>query len=195
MVVNTHLNDRSPICIRTVNAEDEERLREGIAKLSKRSRYLRFFSGMRELPPVVLEKLLAVDGTDHIAWGAIRSDLPDMPAIGIVHAFRDEDDPMVAEFSVAVVDEYHGQGVARLLTAVLLLDCRGKGFCDLTAHILAENEAAIAFARSLGGLHQSAANGVVEFEIEIDRALACLRAEGDPSGLASVFDQFSSQQL
>ena len=50
MIIETHLNDGRPVCIRELRREDEQRLKEGIARLSPQSRYLRFFSGMREAP-------------------------------------------------------------------------------------------------------------------------------------------------
>ena len=191
MIIHTQLNDGTPVCIRQVGKEDEQRLKDGIAKLSAQSRYLRFFSGMREAPPQVIKALITVDGHDHIAWGALRSDLPETPALGVVHAFRDKDDPDTAEFSVAVIDEYHGRGLARLLSAVLLLDCQREGLEQLAVNILPENRPALTLARSLGAHHTALEAGVSEFEIDIAAALASLRTEADVPGLAAIFDQFA----
>lgn len=191
MIIHTALNDGTPICIRRVKASDEQRLKDGIANLSKRSRYLRFFSGMREAPQSVIDKLIDVDGYGHIAWGALRTDLDDSPALGIVHAFRDDNAPLNAEYSVAVVDEYHGHGLARLLTAVLLLDCHHEGLRELTVHILAENDAALALTRSLGGERQGQDGSVTEFDIEIATAIEALKAENGVPGLAAIFERFS----
>jgi RimJ/RimL family protein N-acetyltransferase len=183
------------VCIRRVRRGDEQRLKDGIARLSSQSRYLRFFSGMREAPPQVLRTLASPDGHDHLAWGALRSDCPDTPALGVVHAFRDKDDPDAAEFSVAVVDEYHGRGLARLLTAVLLLDCAREGLDRFTVHILPENRPALALARALGGQGVGYEGGVTVIEIDIANALAALRAETDVPGLAAVFAQFGDEPL
>lgn len=192
MIINTQLNDGTPVCIRRVRREDEVRLKDGIAQLSPQSRYLRFFSAMREAPPQVLRTLASPDGHDHIAWGALRSDLPDTPALGVVHAFRDKDDPEAAEYSVAVVDEYHGRGLARLLTAVLLLDCADEGLEQFIVHVLPENRPALALARSLGAEGVGYEAGVSMLEINIAEALAALRAEADVPGLAAVFEQFGA---
>jgi RimJ/RimL family protein N-acetyltransferase len=194
-MIETQLNDGTPVCIRRVRRDDEVRLRDGIAQLSPQSRYLRFFSGMREAPPQVLRALVSPDGHDHLAWGALRSDLPDTPALGVVHAFRDAEDPDAAEFSVAVVDEYHGRGLARLLTAVLLLDCAREGFERFTVHILPENRPALALARSLGAEGVGHEGGVTVLAIDIPEALGALRAEADVPGLASVFAQFGAEGL
>ena len=195
MTIHTELNDGTPVCIRRVNRADEARLREGIARLSPQSRYLRFFSGMREAPPQVLRTLSSPDGHNHLAWGALRSDLPETPALGVVHAFRDKDDIEAAEFSVAVVDDYHGRGLARLLTAVLLLDCAREGYEHFTVHVLPENRPALALARSLGAKSMGYDGGVTEMAIDIEDALASLRAEMDVPGLAAVFEQFGDEPL
>lgn len=190
MIIETQLNDGTPVCIRAVRADDEQRLKEGIAQLSPQSRYLRFFSGMREAPQGVIDALVAVDGHDHIAWGALRSDLAGQPALGVVHAFRDERDLVTAEFSVAVIDAYHGKGLARLLTAVLLLDCQREGLEHLMVHILPENRPALTLARSLGAHHLDQAEGVMRFDIRIADALASMKADSSVPGLAAVFAQF-----
>ena len=191
MIIETQLNDGIPVCIRPVGKQDEQRIKDGIAQLSPQSRYLRFLSGMREAPPQVIKALITVDGHDHIAWGALRSDLAETPALGVVHAFRDADQPGTAEFSVAVVDEYHGRGLARLLTAVLLLDCAGEGLTHLAVNILPENRPAISLVRSLGAQHTALEAGVSEFDIDIADALLSLRAETEVPGLAAIFDAFA----
>lgn len=190
MAIDTILNDGTPICIRPVTAADEDRLRSGIAKLSKRSRYLRFFSGMETPPQGVIDALLDIDGHDHIAWGALRSDLAEKPALGIVHAFRDGDDPHSAQYSVAVIDEYHGRGLARLLTAVLLLDCRSEGLEELHVHILSENASALSLTRSLGGRHLSFEGNVSEYRIHIEAAIRSLAQQDDLPGFGAIIDQY-----
>ena len=192
MIIHTTLNDGTPVCIRRVRKDDERRLKDGIAQLSPQSRYLRFFSGMREAPPQVIRALVSADGHDHIAWGALRTDIADTPALGVVHAFRDDDDPDTAEFSVAVVDAYHGRGLARLLTAVLLLDCTREGYDQLAVNILPENRPALTLARSLGAEGVGHEGGVTMMAIDIAEALAALRAEPDVPGLAAVFAQFDA---
>lgn len=190
MIIDTLLNDGTRVCIRTVCKDDEQRLVDGIAKLSTESRYLRFFSGMREPPQHVIDALLEVDGHDHIAWGAIATDEPKQPALGIVHAFRDDDDPETAEFSVAVIDEYQGRGVARLLSTVLLLNCKEEGFERLTVHILHENKPAILLANSLGADHVQMEAGITVCDIEIEGALASLLSIDDVPGIKDVFEAF-----
>lgn len=195
MIINTQLNDSTPICIRAVRKNDEQRLKDGIAKLSPQSRYLRFFSGVERPSQRVIDALIDVDGHDHIAWGAIRTDIETEPALGVVHAFRDDDNHESAEFSVAVIDEYHGLGLGRLLTAVILLDCRREGLEQLTVHILPNNRPALLFVKSLGGLQTGSDTGVNEFEIGIEDAILSLQSDNDVAGLDDIFAQFGRKPI
>ena len=186
----TRLEDGRRICIRTVAAHDEERLRTGIARMSPRSRYLRFFSGATTPPDWVIDRLLDVDGVLHLAWGAIDTSDPAQPAMGVVHAMRPDPEAQVAEFSIGVVDDYHGLGVGRLLTATLLLDAEDDGMDHLAAHVLYENRAAIEFIKRLGAEVVASDGPTLEYRLEIAQALDLLRAETDPPGLADVFAHF-----
>ena len=186
----TRLEDGRRICIRTVAAHDEERLRTGIARMSPRSRYLRFFSGATTPPDWVIERLLDADGVLHLAWGAIDLDDPEQPAMGVVHAMRPDEGERVAEFSIGVVDEYHGLGLGRMLAATLLLDARDDALDALAAHVLYENTAALAFIRQLGAEKVARDGATLEFRLDIQGAIERLREERDPPGLADIFAYF-----
>lgn len=186
----TRLADGRAICIRTMGPEDEERLRGGIARMSPRSRYLRFFSGGASPPDWVIERLLDVDGVLHLAWGALDLSQPGEPVMGAVHAMRPDAGEREAEFSVGVVDDYHGMGVGRLLAATLLMDAAHERLEAFRAHVLSENEAARGFIKRLGGRHVAQDGPQAEYLLEVAPALALLREERDPPGLAAIFAHF-----
>lgn len=190
LAIHTRLENGNPVCIRTIRESDAELMRAGIALMSDRSRYLRFFSGAKEPPAWVIDRLTRADGHDHIAWGALDTQGSEHPAIGAVHAFRDEDDEDCAEFSVGVLDPYHGLGLGKLLTATILLDALEEGIEEFRVHILASNSSALDFTRSLGGKMGGTDVDVSEFHIDVADALARLRRECDPPGMAEVFKAF-----
>lgn len=165
-------------------------MRLGIARMSAQSRYLRFFSGAATPPDWVIERLTAVDGHDHIAWGAVDSAAEGEPAIGAVHAFRHHEDEDCAEFSVGVLDDYHGLGLGKLLTATILLDARREGLAHFAVNILADNRRARDFAKSLGASYEGLEDGVMQFQLDVTSAIEALRAECDPPGMADVFRAF-----
>lgn len=189
--VHSALNDGTLVCLRTITPDDEERIREGIAKLSTESRYLRFFSPAPALPDAVVRRLADVDGHDHIAWGALCSACPGWPAIGAVHAVRDRRgadgaEPRVGEFSVAVLDEFQGRGLARMMTAALLIQCRAEGLTRLDVHMLSENAAARRLVKSLGAVWTGESAGVAEYQLDVAAGLAALRADSDAPGVQDV---------
>jgi hypothetical protein len=166
-------------------------MREGIAQLSSRSRYLRFFSGQPMPSDPVMHRLLDVDGHRHIAWGAILTGDAEHPAIGAVHAIRGGEHSRTGEFSVAIVDAFHGLGLARMLTAVLLINCRLEQIVALEVQILTENRAAGNLVRSLGGQRCATASGVSEYMLDTAQALDSLRGQSDNAGLQRVFEQLA----
>ena len=192
--IHTRLEDGRTICIRTVTPKDEDRLRAGIARMSPRSRYLRFFSGGASPPDWVIERLLDADGVLHLAWGALDLSDPDHPAMGVVHAMRPDKGDAVAEFSVGVVDAYHGLGIGRLLTATLLLDAAGGQLEAFRAHVLSENEAARSFIRRLGAHHVSQDGPEAEYRLDVASAVEQMREDRDPPGLADVFAYFDGKR-
>lgn len=190
--IHTRLEDGQPVCIRTIEPGDEARMRAGIARMSPRSRYLRFFSGAAAPPDWVIERLIEPDGHLHLAWGAIQTAEPGQPAIGAVHAIRPREGDPSAEFSVAVVDEYHGLGLGKLLAATILLDAKAEGLTEFRAHTLAENRQAIDFVKSLGAHLVGSDGATLEYAFAVDNALARLRAECDPPGMVEVFTSLGS---
>lgn len=192
IAVHSVLNDGTAVCLRKITSDDEQLLRDGIAKLSAESRYLRFFSPVPVLPDSVIERLVDVDGHDHIAWGAICTECEGQPAIGAVHAVRYRDGGGAGEFSVAVVDEFHGQGLARMMTAALLVHCLAEGLTVLDIHILSENAAAKRLVKSLEAVWTGESAGVAEYRLDVAAGLASLRGDADAAGVQDVLRALGS---
>lgn len=184
--VHSALNDGTAVCLRTITPDDAPLIREGIAKLSAESRYLRFFSPAPVLPDAVVHRLAEVDGHDHIAWGAICTECPGRPPIGAVHAVRHRHDGPVGEFSVAVLDEFQGRGLARMMTAALLVHCRAEGLGGLEVHMLSENAAARRLIKSLGAAWASESAGVADYKLDVAGAIEALRADTGAPGVQDV---------
>lgn len=159
-----------PVQLRPIGRHDTDRMKAGIAALSDHSRYLRFFNGSQTLPDHVIERLCDADGWKHIAWGAIDLDAPGQPAIGAAHAIR-RGTSNEAELALAILDAWHGKGLARLLLTAVLSDARAAGITRLTAETMAENRASRQLLRSLGGLSVTRDGPVVSYRFDIDTAL------------------------
>lgn len=174
--IKIRLKDGRPVRVRPISIDDEARLRTGISELSDRSRYLRFFSGLKRMPEPVVRRLAAADGHYHVAWGAMLDDGPNGRAIGAAHVMREGDVPE-AELAFAVLDEFHAQGLARMLIGCCLVQARAEGVCRLSADVLAENAGGRRLMRYLGGEGQHVAGPVIRFGVTLERALETLRKD------------------
>jgi GNAT superfamily N-acetyltransferase len=155
--------------IRPIEPEDRAALADGIRRMSAESRYRRFFAPIDHLTEEQLTYLTEVDHRDHEALVAIRS----------------ETDPEIAEFAVAVADDWHRRGVGTALLHRLTERAREEGIRRFSASILEENRPMLELADELGDVEvRERSGGAVEIEIElpdegIGAALAAaLRAAG-----------------
>jgi hypothetical protein len=110
------LRDGSKVLIR-VHSADAPLLGDGFARLSARSRQLRFLTPKKGLSPAELRYFTDVDHYDHEALGAL--DHPGGRGVGVARYVRDADDPQAAEIAVIIIDDWQGQGLGAELVAQL----------------------------------------------------------------------------
>lgn len=184
--IHTRLRNGRPVRLRPLRRDDRPQLVEGIENLSERSRYLRFFTAARKLPPHVIDKLVDVDEHNHIAWGAMDEAGEHPRALGVVHAMRSENAP-TAELAFGILDEVHSQGLARMLIAAVVHDCARAGIRTLRADTLSENRNAARLLRHIGGYCCEAEGGIYSFMLNVADCEARLRQFSLPQGLHDVY--------
>ena len=162
------LRDGSAVLIRPVRGTDAPLLAVGFARLSARSRQLRFLGPKTGLSPAELRYLTNVDHHDHEALGALNP--ADGRGVGIARYVRDADDPRAAEIGVTVVDDWHGRGLGRELLARLSERAREEGICRFTATVCADNEAMGHLLRSIDAVLTGRDHGIMEYEIPLQPA-------------------------
>jgi GNAT superfamily N-acetyltransferase len=190
--VDVTLDNGTKICLRRIRHSDRERIEDGISQMSDQSRYLRFFSGSKTMPPSVVERLASVDGTHHLAWGVVHMDEPDHPAIAAAHVFRETETGDAGEFAIAVLDQYHGHGVARILMATIFIDCYCEGFRLLRIDILQSNKKASGLVRSVGATPYALEGPVAQYNLIIEDAISALRTMDGPRAIQDVVAAFSA---
>ena len=149
LVRQRYLFDGTPVTIRPIRADDKPMEQEFVQHLSADSRYKRFMSTLKELPPGKLKYLTEIDYVRHLALVAIiRREAQDVE-IGVARyvAGPQGDD---CEFAIAIDDEWQGSGVAGILMLSLIDAARARGMRRMEAFILASNDKMIKFARQLG---------------------------------------------
>jgi GNAT superfamily N-acetyltransferase len=133
--------------VRPQTREDRPGLADFFARLSPRSRYQRFFTGMPEkLPKRIMDALADVDGDSHVGLVAVRGGR----VLGAARYLRRRETPAVADIAFTVSDELHGQGLGRLLMRELRAHAARRGIKRFVFDVLATNDAALTVARGLG---------------------------------------------
>jgi RimJ/RimL family protein N-acetyltransferase len=151
------------VLIRPVRRADAALLAGGFARLSARSRRLRFLSPKKELSSAELGYFTDVDHHDHEALGAL--DHADGRGVGIARYIRDAADPQAAEIAVTVIDDWQGRGLGTELVAQLSERARSEGIRRFTALVAADNPAMARLLRSVRADLVRREQGALQYEI------------------------------
>jgi acetyltransferase len=149
--------------LRTLRAEDRNGMLDLLAELGPDSRYRRFFSPKPRLARRELEYLLNVDGSDHVAIGAV--DPQHGTIVGVGRYVRDPYRPGVADVALEVADDLQGRGIGTALARRVVERACARGIARLTAATLRENVAARALLRRLGFRPVATQGPVIDFEL------------------------------
>jgi RimJ/RimL family protein N-acetyltransferase len=159
------LRDGSEVLIRPVHGTDAPLLADGFARLSVRSRQMRFLMAKRELSPAELRYLTEIDHHNHEALGAV--DRANGRGVGVARYVRSLEDPQTAELAVTVVDEWQGRGLGTELVAQLAERAREEGIRRFTALVAADNAAMTGLARSVGADLVRRESATVVYEVPL----------------------------
>jgi len=158
------LRDGSQVLVRQVQAADAALLADGFARLSDRSRRMRFLTRKDQLSAAELRYFTDIDHHHHEALGALS---PGGRGVGVARYVRDTADPRTAELAVTVVDEWQGRGLGTALVAQLSARARQAGIARFTALAAAGNTAVAALLRGAGAELTGYGPGTVEYQIDL----------------------------
>ena len=146
---------------RALRACEEGPIRRLDARLSVRTRYLRFLSPMHSLPDTIVRRLACVDYRRSLAIVVENERAPeDVIALAGFSAVDDE----TAEVALVVRDDCQGRGVGTALVDVLLAAAGRRGFSRFAASITVENLAMRRMMDRVGRVVSSATSaGVSEY--------------------------------
>jgi RimJ/RimL family protein N-acetyltransferase len=179
------LRDGSTVLIRQVQSADAPVLADGFARLSARSRQLRFLTPKKELSPAELRYFTDVDHHHHEALGAL--DDADGRGVGIARYVRDADDSQAAEIAVTIIDDWQGRGLGTELVAQLSERARSEGIRRFTALVAADNPAMAGLLRKVRADFVRHEPGALRYEIMLGPAeqygpAGVFRSSDDPPG-------------
>src|SRR2546428_7861803 len=144
--------------IRPIRPDDEPCLSELYDRSSRDTRYQRFFTVMRRLPPDWAHFLANVD---YVRRFALVVEDVTAPATSLVGVARYE--PMeagLAEVAFVVEDRWQGKGLGTLLIAELFRAAADNGITRFRAYVLADHRRMLElFARHAAGLERRGGEG------------------------------------
>ncbi len=148
-VQRRELPDGTDIRLRPIVPDDAVELRRGLARLSERTRWLRFHAPVSELSDEELRQLVVVDHHEREAIVAeVRHRLIAWQPVGVAR-YAELDDRRV-EFAIVVEDAWQGKGLGRILLGALFDAARDEGYVYAVGFILRENTGLFRLLDSLG---------------------------------------------
>jgi acetyltransferase len=143
LIDRLQLRDGRSVTIRPVLPQDVELQRAFVAALSPTMRYRRFHSPLNELPEATLNYMTDVDYASHMALLATTS-VPGGRETQVAEArwVRREppDSTDIADFALAVADDWQRAGLGALLLGKLSDSAAAQGIRRLSGDVLADNE-------------------------------------------------------
>lgn len=145
------LPDGRAVTVRPVLAQDLQLESEFVARgLTAQSRYLRFQTGLRELPPALAQYLTDVDYHDHFALVAESFEGGTHVQVGDARFVRDGAVPDRAEFAIAVADAWQGLGLGERLLRRILEVAQANQVSAVFGDVLHANTPMLKLAQRLG---------------------------------------------
>lgn len=141
--------DGTQVTIRPIRPEDGSIEGDFVRRLSPRSKYFRFFSGMNELTPAMLARLTCIDYDREMALVAVLQ--KDKREIEIaVGRFVPCSEAKTCEFAIVVDDAWQHHGIGYQIMSDLIRIAKDKGFEIMKGSILAANRDMVQLAKDLG---------------------------------------------
>ncbi len=166
---NAALRDGTPVRVRAIRPDDQQRLAVHFARLSADSRYYRFFEFRNVFTPEELNRLAEPDFLGHVALVAtVYEDDGRESIVGDCHYVALQDRQDTAEMAVSVIDDYQRRGIGTLLLEHMAEVARRAGIRRLEADVLASNRGALRFLTRLGFETSGTSGGVHRMAISME---------------------------
>lgn len=143
------LKDGGHVLIRPLRAEDREREKAFIMRLSPESRHFRFLCQIKEPGEAMLDQLMTVDQRQHMAYVALAHVDGELQEVGISR-YAACAEPGECECAVTVDDKWQHHGLGSLLLGHLIDKARANGYTTMYSIDSAANTAMHQLAHDLG---------------------------------------------
>jgi len=149
LISHWQLKDGTDVLVRPLKPEDAELEQRFVQGLLPETRYFRFMSALRELPPSLLAKLTQIDYDREIALIATIQQNNETVEIGVCR-YATNPDGHSCEFAIVIADAWQHSGVGRYLMTRLVEAARERGLSVMKGVFLASNERMLRFVQRMG---------------------------------------------
>lgn len=155
------------LLLRPIRADDADRHRQFLARVSHEDLRTRFFSSVREIPEPDLLHFTHIDYGREMAFIAVAVEGAEAGEIlGVARACAVADSA-AAEFALLVRSDLKRQGLGTLLMDKLIRYCRQHGTRELCGSVLSDNAAMLHLAQKLGFRVRRRALDIVEIALDL----------------------------
>ncbi len=172
------LADGGRLRVRALRRGDREIYRNAVARLSPRSRFLRFGSA-GTMPEPLLARMVDSDGEHHVAYAAFTR--RERAIVGVVRYVRRTEPEGSAELALAVADDWQRRGLGSALLSIAVERAGEAGMSRLTATLLSENRGAARLLQNAGFEARRGFGIYAEYELSMGspEPIARSRTEAD----------------
>lgn len=158
-------SDGGIVHLRPILPSDAVALLDFHARLSERTRYLRFFGPYPRIPEKDLVRFTTVDHRRRVAFIGLLGD--EIIAVGRYEGLGADGDS--AEVAFAVRDDHQGRGLGSILLEHLAAAARENGLRRFEAEVLVENHQMVRVFRDAGyQVSRAYGEGVLHLEWDVD---------------------------
>ncbi|MCW5968060.1 MAG: GNAT family N-acetyltransferase [Blastocatellales bacterium] len=188
------LRDGAVLRMRALTADDRDGLLALFNRCSPETIRYRFLRIITSLPDSLLDQLVGVDSSRHVALVVVHGEGADEKIVGVGRYIASHDQPEVAEVSFLIEDAWQKRGIGTILLDALAETAREHGVKRFAADVLADNRLMLSVFRKAGyGVNSNISYGVTHLEFGIARSeRAELRREAqemeaERASLSAVF--------
>lgn len=172
------LRDGAEVVLQPLRPDDREAFLTAFKQLSPRSRQMRFLHSLGQMPPALLDRLMAVDGQDHVAWTARNR--ADGQGLGVARFIRAGPGASEAEMAVTIADEAQGHGLGSVLLGIIMRSAAAHDVNAFTGLVLADNVKMRHLIADLGGHFDFSGSDALAFRMPVPDTAEGL--PGTPTG-------------
>jgi RimJ/RimL family protein N-acetyltransferase len=141
------LGDGWRIFVRPIRPDDDLRIRDLLAHVSKHDLRLRFFDSIKEFSPEFIARLTQLDHSRAMAFVAIDEASAETLGVVRLHTVEPGD---TGEYAILLRSDLKGRGLGWALMQLMIEYARCKGLHRIEGQVLGENSVMLKMCRELG---------------------------------------------